>query len=50
MALYKWEDFAADVRLKSVYFMLTISNYKDFFPEFTVFVSKLDSIKKDKER
>ena len=26
--------------------MLTISNYKDFFPEFTVFVSKLDSIKK----
>ena len=46
VALYKWEDFAADVRLKSVYFMLTISNYKDFFPEFTVFVSKLDSIKK----
>ena len=26
--------------------MLTISNYKDFFPEFSVFVSKLDSIKK----
>lgn len=46
IALYKWEDFAADVRLKSVYFMRTISNYKDFFPEFTVFVSKLDSIKK----
>ena len=46
VALYKWEDFAADVRLKSVYFMRTISNYKDFFPEFTVFVSKLDSIKK----
>ena len=46
VALYKWEDFAADVRLKSVYFMLTISNYKDFFPEFSVFVSKLDSIKK----
>lgn len=47
VALYKWEDFAANIRLKAVYFMRSRSNYKDFFPEFTIFVSKLDSIKKE---
>ena len=46
VALYKWEDFAADVRLKSVYFILTRSNFKDFFREFYLFVSILDSINK----
>lgn len=45
IALYKWEDFSAGVRLKSVYFWKKSSNYKDFFPEFSVFVTKLDSIK-----
>ena len=46
IALYMWEDFAADVRLKAVYFNRTKSDYRDFFPEFTVFVSKIDSIKR----
>ncbi len=46
VALYMWEDFVADIRLKAVYFMRTISNYKDFFPEFTALVPKVDSIKK----
>ena len=51
VALYKWEDFAADVRLKSVYFMLTINNYKDFFSwNLPYLFLNLIRLKKDKER
>lgn len=44
-ALYLWENYAADIRLKSVYFDLTHSTYEDFFPEFETFVSGLDKLK-----
>ena len=45
-ALYQWNDFAATVRLKSVNFMFTHSNYKDFFPEFEKFLAGKASIVK----
>lgn len=44
--LYLWETFSRNIRLKSVYFWLTNSNYKDFFPEFTDFVAKVPDFKK----
>lgn len=45
-SLYIWEDYAANIRLKSVYWDLTISTYEDFFPEFEVFVAGQDDLKK----
>lgn len=45
-ALYKWEDYAADIRLKSVFFNKTLSTYEDFFPEFTTFLEGMESLKK----
>ena len=44
-ALYIWEDYAANIRLKSVYFEFTESTYEDFFPEFETFVAGLDDLK-----
>ena len=38
-ALYLWADYAADIRLKSVFFERTLSNYEDFFPEFEAYVA-----------
>ena len=46
-ALYKWEDYAADIRLKSVFFNKTLSTYEDFFPEFTTFLEGMESLKKN---
>lgn len=45
-ALYQWEDYAADVRLKSVFFDRTISNYEDFFPEFEKFIAGRETLRK----
>ena len=45
-ALYKWEDYAANIRLKSVFFERTMSNYEDFFPEFETFLAGRDELKK----
>ena len=45
-ALYKWEDYAADIRLKSVFFNKTLSTYEDFFPEFATFLEGMESLKK----
>ncbi|MEG2228288.1 MAG: hypothetical protein RRY39_07315, partial [Odoribacter sp.] len=44
-ALYQWEDFSHNIRLKSVYFMFSRSNYKDFFPEFSEFVKEVPALK-----
>ena len=44
-ALYLWADYAADIRLKSVFFERTLSNYEDFFPEFEAYVAGLDELK-----
>ena len=42
--LYSWVDYAANIRLKAVFFELTRSNYEDFFPDFETYVkSKLRS-------
>lgn len=46
-ALYKWEDYAANIRLKSVFFERTMSNYEDFFPEFETFLAGLEDLKKN---
>lgn len=45
-ALYVWNNYAENVRLKSAYFMYTHSNYKDFFPDFEKFVAGLPALKK----
>ena len=47
IALYKWEDYAANIRLKSVFFERTMSNYEDFFPEFETFLAGKDKLKKE---
>lgn len=44
--LYRWEDFASNIRLKSIFFMECSSNYQDFFPEFEVFIQQIDAFKK----
>lgn len=44
-ALYRWEEFSQNIRLKSVYFWLTQSTYKDFFPEFVEFAAQLPAFK-----
>lgn len=44
--LYRWEDFASNIRLKSIFFMECLSDYRDFFPEFEVFIQKIDAFKK----
>lgn len=45
-ALYEWEDLSANMRLKGVYFMLSRSTFRDFFPELEKFVPQLPEIKK----
>lgn len=45
-ALYKWEDYAADIRLKAVFFYLTMSCYKDFFPDFKKFLVGREVLRK----
>ncbi|HAH74537.1 TlpA family protein disulfide reductase [Butyricimonas virosa] len=44
-ALYQWEDFANSIRYQSVVTMVLQTTYKEFFPEFTEFITKIDSIK-----
>ena len=44
-ALYIWEDYANNIRLKSVYFDYVQSTYEDFFPEFETFLAGLDDLK-----
>ena len=43
--LYIWENYAANIRLKSVFFELTDSDYEDFFPDFEAFLAGLDELK-----
>lgn len=43
--LYRWADYAAEVRLKAVFFELAHSNYEDFFPVFEAYVKGLDELK-----
>ena len=43
--LYSWVDYAANIRLKAVFFELTRSNYEDFFPEFETYVKGLEQLK-----
>ncbi|WP_292265423.1 TlpA disulfide reductase family protein [Butyricimonas sp.] len=45
ISLYCWEDFASGIRLKSIFFMESLSDYRDFFPEFETFVSRVDAYK-----
>lgn len=45
-ALYQWEDFAANIRFKGVFFVLSHSTYKDFFPDLEKFVTQLPDFKK----
>ena len=45
-ALYTWYNYADNVRQKSVNFMYTHSNYKDFFPDFEKFVAGIPALKK----
>ena len=42
--LYSWVDYAANIRLKAVFFELTRSNYEDFFPEFETYVKGLEQL------
>ena len=44
--LYLWNDYAENIRLKSVCFLYRHSNYKDFFPDFEKFLSGLPALKK----
>lgn len=44
-ALYVWADYAANIRLKAVFFDRTRSTYEDFFPEFEAYVKGLDELK-----
>ena len=44
-ALYLWEDYVNNIRLKSVYFAYVESTYEDFFPEFETFVAGLGDLK-----
>ena len=44
-ALYQWEDFAADIRFNSTAPLVLRWTYKTFFPEFTKFLTKIDSVK-----
>lgn len=44
-ALYQWEDFAADIRFNSTAPLVLRWTYKTFFPEFTKFLAKIDSVK-----
>lgn len=44
-ALYQWEDFANSIRYQSVVTLVMQTTYKEFFPEFTEFLTKIDSIK-----
>lgn len=45
-ALYEWEDLSAQMRLKGVYFMLSRSTFRDFFPDLEKFVRQLPDFKK----
>lgn len=44
-ALYQWEDFSAEIRFHSTAIMVLSWSYKTFFPEFTKFLTKIDSVK-----
>lgn len=45
-ALYRWQDYSDNIRLKSVYFYRTQSTYEDFFPEFETFLAGLPDFRK----
>ncbi len=42
-----WLNLSEDIRLRSVYFSRTLSNYEDFFPDFEVFVSQAEKFRSD---
>ncbi len=44
--LYQWEDYAANIRLKSLFFNKVLSNYEDFFPDFNTFLQNLGEVRK----
>ncbi len=44
--LYQWEDFAANIRLKSIYFERVVSTYEDFFPEYENFLANLETFRR----
>lgn len=44
--LYVWNEYSENIRLKSLYFLYTHSNYKDFFPDFEKFIEGLPALKK----
>lgn len=43
--LYKWQEYAYNVWLKSVFFDKIISTYEDFFPEYEKFIAGLPALK-----
>lgn len=45
-ALYQWEDFSEDIRLQGVYFMLSHTTYKEFFPALAETLEKLPAFRK----
>ena len=43
--LYKWQEYAYNIWLKSVFFQKIISTYEDFFPEYEKFIEGLPAFK-----
>ena len=43
--LYKWQEYAYNIWLKSVFFDKIISTYEDFFPEYEKFIEELPAFK-----
>ena len=44
--LYRWVDYAANIRTKAVFFDQTLSNYEDFFPDFGIYLKGLPDVRK----
>ncbi len=44
--LKEWEDMSKEVRLKSHYWLGTISTFKDFFPDFEILIGQKDNMLK----
>ena len=45
-ALYIWNDYSSNIRMKSIYYTRSHSTYKDFFPEYEKFIDGLPALKK----
>ena len=43
--LYKWQEYAYNIWMKSVFFQKIISTYEDFFPEYEKFIDGLPAFK-----